>query len=210
LASRSRQRTREQLAGGIEPATVRVCVGDRDDEPDPPVIGLTSGREGVTLELRGSKLGLDVAEAALDLDVEDLVGSLENEVCGARVPRRDRNFEPDGPRWMGRRPDELGNGQLARVSERHRSHRIEAPAKLVTRRRRESTSELEGSPGHSPLGAADDRLGNPGTLGELRLRQTGGDPRDPELLSKSTEEPLSSSGSLGARQLPQIPHVQPA
>jgi hypothetical protein len=70
----------------------------------------------------------------------------------------------------------------------------------------ESTSELERGASHSPFGAADDRLGDPGALGKLRLRQTSRDASDAQLVSKSTEEPACSNRALGARQLSQIPH----
>ncbi len=89
----------------------RGRVGHCEDEPDllPALL-----RKGHAFELPRPQLCLKIAQAPLNLDMDDPRGTVEDHVSGSPIWRwSDRDLEAHTPRLMGRRPNQLGQFQLA-------------------------------------------------------------------------------------------------
>ena len=89
----------------------RRRVGNCEDQPDllPALL-----RKSGAFELPRPQLRLQVAQAPLNLDKDDPRGTVEDHVSGSPIWWwSDRDLEAHMPRPMGRRPDQLGQLQLA-------------------------------------------------------------------------------------------------
>lgn len=124
---------------------------DRDHEADR---SLVLGCHELALDLRRSQLRLEIHERALDLDVDDLPRSGQDEVRRARIPWCDRYFQAGTPAGMGRGNDRLRQRHLAGVPQADRRHRVEPPAKLVSAGGRKPASRSQGDIGRTAFSLA--------------------------------------------------------
>ncbi len=111
-----------------QPGAVARGIGRSQNQGD---VASVARRQGIALELRGPKLGLEVHEDPLDLDVNPRFGPAKHHVRGATIVRSHGNLELNLPPGMRRVADGLGQVQLTGIAQRHGRDRIEAPAELV-------------------------------------------------------------------------------
>jgi hypothetical protein len=90
--------------------------GDGHDEADRSIEPLC--HRG-SLALSRAQLGLEIEQAALNLDVKHLACPDEEEVGSARISRRDSNFQPAMPRGMRLGDDSLSCSELTAVTKAH-------------------------------------------------------------------------------------------
>jgi hypothetical protein len=90
--------------------------------------------EAIALQLRGTKLGLEVNERPLDFDVENLLRPDEREI--GRTPTiSDGLLDAWVPSLMSATHDELNGLELPAVSQSHALDWIELYGQLMTGRR---------------------------------------------------------------------------
>lgn len=144
-------------------------IRDCQDQPHLPSETL---RQRHALELSCSQLGLQVAEASLNLDEHHSIGASENHVRRSAVRSRGhRNLEADAPGGMRRGPDHLGQAQLARVPEPDPVRRVQAYRELLPDPAGEESHRTQVRGKGAPLDPADHRLADASSRGKATLRQ---------------------------------------
>jgi hypothetical protein len=133
------------------------------------------------LLLGQSELTLEVDETAFHLDMHQLEGMEEQQVCRPQISRRDDMFELWHPIGVGTPDDLVRNLELARVAEAHGARRVEAPAELGAASRRELAPNRQPDGDASILGLAHLLLADIGQTRQLGLREAGGRSRDSQL-----------------------------
>jgi hypothetical protein len=170
-------------------STVRDC----QDESHVPSESL---RQSDTLELGGSQLGLQVAEASLNLDQHDLLGARENHVRRSAVGRRRHwNLKADSPGAMRRGPNQFGQPKLAGVAEPDPVCRVQTHGKMLPDPTREASHRTQVGGNRAPLDPADHRLADACTRGKPTLRQPRRSASVAHLLAESLDDVAAAHGS---------------
>jgi len=169
------QGARDQLSKRREPSAAGSRVGDGNEEPDRSLLLI---RDRLPLQLSRPHLRLEIHQGALDLDVDDLSRTHEDEVGGASIAGSHRYLEPRAPVRMRGADDRLSQHQLPGIPEPHRRDRVQPPAELVPAGRRQPASDLERDVARAELGLAGLLLAHTREPADLRLRQARGHPSD--------------------------------